>query len=159
AVTPRENSQHQDLHRGLLLLELLDDRLDASGDLLGRKGAHVVGADHNDRHLGLEVLQLLAIGDPPKNVTGLIAANAQVYRLEGPAMLLPSILTFPAVRYRIAQEDHAPLPLAFFDPFEEFLVAVDVAVELLGRGVVLRLLVGEDRREQTQCEDASGSEK
>ena len=87
----------------------------------------------------------MAVGDAPENVTGLVAADAEVDRLEGAEVFLPGFLAFPAVRDGIAQEDDVALALALLDAFEEVLVPRDVAVELLGGGVVRGLLLrGQD---------------
>ena len=137
----REDAQHQNLDVGFWLLQFLDDGLDAAGDLLGGMTASVVGADHDDRRLGLEVVQLMAFGNAPENVAGLVAADAEVHRLEGAEVFLPGFLAFPAVRDGIAQEDDVAHALALLDAFEEVLVPRDVAVELLGGGVVRGLLL------------------
>ena len=145
---------------GFWLLQFLDDGLDAAGDLLGGMTAGVVGADHDDRRLGLEVVQFMAFGDAPENVTGLVAADAEVHRLEGAEVFLPGFLAFPAVRDGIAQEDDVARALALLDAFEEVLVPRDVAVELLGGGVVRGLLFrGQDGHQQTQCQHAAGGDQ
>src|SRR6202040_1922941 len=98
--------------------------------------ANVVGTDHDDRRLGLEVVQLMALGNAPENVTGLVAADAEVHRFEGAEVFLPGFLAFPAVRDGIAQEDDVAHAATLLDAFEEFLVPREIAVELLGGGVI-----------------------
>jgi hypothetical protein len=61
----------------------------------------------------------MAFGNSPKNVTGLVAADTEVYRLEGAKVLLPSFLAFPAVRDGIAEEDDVADALALLVAFEE----------------------------------------
>jgi hypothetical protein len=102
--------------------------------------ADVVRADHDDRRFGLELVDLMAIGNAPKNVAGLVAADAEVHRLEGAEVFLPGLLAFPAVCDGITEEDDVPRALAFLDTFKEVLVARDVAVEFLdGRIVAFRM--------------------
>ena len=134
---------------GFWLLQFLDDGLDAAGDLLGGMAARVVGADHDDRRLGLEVVQFMAFGNAPENVAGLVAADAEVHRFEGAEVFLPGFLAFPAVSDGIAQEDDVSLALALLDAFQEVLVPRDVAVELLGGGVVRGLFLGGQDRAST----------
>src|SRR5262245_50370481 len=156
----REDAQDQDLDLRLLALQLLDNGLDATGDLLGGMAAGVVGADHDDRRLGLEVVQLMAFSNAPKNVAGLVAADAEVHRLEGAEVFLPGFLAFPTVRDGIAQEDDVTFALALLDPFEEVLVPRDVGVEFLGRGVVRGLVSrGQDGRQQAECHHAAGGDQ
>src|SRR5438128_2369934 len=96
----------------------------------------IVGADHDDRNFWLEMVQFMAIGNTPENVARLVAANAEVHRLEGTKVFLPGFLAFPAVRDGIAQEDDVAGAVALLDAFEELLVPRDVAVELLDGGVI-----------------------
>src|ERR1700722_18257993 len=102
----------------------------------------------------------MAVGNAPKNVAGLVAADAEVHRLEGAEVFLPGFLAFPAVRDGIAQEDDVAHALAFLDTFEEVLVPRDVAVEFLSRGVVRGLLSRvQDGHEQTECQHATGGDQ
>ena len=96
--------------------------------LSGSGKATVGEPDHDDCRLGLEVVQLMAVGDAPENVTGLVAADAEVDRFEGAEVFLPGFLAFPAVRDGIAQEDDVARAIALLDTFEEVLVARKVAV-------------------------------
>src|SRR5438552_8982262 len=119
--------------------------------------ADVVGADHDDRSLGTEVVEFMAVGDAPENVAGLIAADAQVHWLEGTEVFLPGFLAFPAVRDGVAQENDVAQALAFLDPSEELLVPRDVAVELLDSRVVRGLLLrSEGGRQQAKSQHAAG---
>src|SRR5262245_48955575 len=117
--------------------------------------ASIVGPNHDDGRLGLEVFQLMAVGDAPEDVPGLVAADAEVDRFEGAEVFLPGFLTFPAVRDGVAQEDDVARALALLDPFEEILVPRNVAVELLDGRVVL-VVRAEDGPGQTQCPAAPG---
>src|SRR5215831_5581890 len=101
----------------------------------------------------------MAVSDAPKDVASLVAADAEVRRLEGAEVFLPGFLALPAVRDGVAQEDNVAHALALLDAFEEFLVPRDVAVKLLGsrvvRGLFLRCQVG---RQQAKCQHAADSD-
>ena len=49
----------------------------------GVSSLSVVGADHEDDDLGLDALEL-AVLDPPQDVLGPVAADAEVGRIPGP---------------------------------------------------------------------------
>src|SRR5204862_1204060 len=123
----RKDAQHQNLDVRLLALQLLDNDRDAAGDLPGGMIGNVIGADHDDRRLGIEAVQLVAVGNAPQDVAGLVAADAEVHRLERAEVFLPGPLAFPAVRDRIAQENDIARALALLNPPEELLVSREVA--------------------------------
>jgi hypothetical protein len=105
------------------------------------------------------VVEFMAVGDAPENVAGLIAADAQVHRLEGTEVFLPGFLAFPAVRDGVAQENDVAHALAFFDPLKELFVSRDVAVELLDSRVVHGLLLrSQDGRQQAESQHAAGGD-
>ena len=122
--------------------------------------ARVIGADHDDRNFWLELIQFMTVGNSPQNVARLVAANAEVDRLEGTEVFLPGFLAFPAVRDGIAQEDDVAGAVALLDAFEEVLVPRDVAVDLVdGRVVRDLLLCGQEGSRQTQCQHAAGGDQ
>src|SRR5262249_37062997 len=96
----------------------------------------------------------------PEHVAGLVAADAEVHRVEGAEVFLPGFLAFPAVCDGVTQKDDVAGALALLDPSEELLVSWDVAVELLSGGVVLGLLSrGQDGRQQAECQHAAGGDQ
>ena len=85
-----EDGEQEDLGPGQLLAERRDDGLDALGDLVGGVGAGVVGADHQDDDLGADAVEL-AVLDPPEDVLGAVAADAEVGRVAGAVVPLPDV--------------------------------------------------------------------
>src|SRR5262249_32812775 len=137
-----------------------DDGFDAVGDLPGRMTRDIIRADHDDRRFGIEVVEFVAVGDPPKDVAGLIAADAEVHRLEGAEILLPSVLTFPRVRDRIAEEDDVARALALLDPSEELFVPWDVTIEFLRGGIVRGLIVPDQSgSREAECQHTANGDE
>src|SRR5262245_32920124 len=112
--------------------------------------ADVVGTDHDDRRLGIEFVDLVPVGNAPEDVAGLIAADAEVDWLERAEMLLPGLLSFPAVGDGIAEEDDVASALACLDALEEILVPPDISVELLDCRIALVLLSRVHEGRQTE---------
>ena len=104
-----EDAQEQDLGLGQPLPQLLDDRRDALGDLLGRGRAGVVRADHQHDDLRLDAVEL-AVLDTPEDVLGPVAADAEVGRVPGPVEPLPDVIIIPPLRDRIAEEEQVDRP-------------------------------------------------
>ena len=82
-----------------------DDGLDAIGGLLrvGRVVADVVGPDHDDDDFGGEADQF-AVGEPPEDVFGAVAAEPEVGGLERGEVFFPGGLAFPPLSDGIAEE-------------------------------------------------------
>src|SRR5947209_6070210 len=95
----------------LLPHHLPQQGLHGVGHLLRRVGAEVVGADHQDGDLGLDPVEL-AVGDPPEDVLGAVAPDAEVGRVARGVVALPDldravallVLARPALRDRVAEE-------------------------------------------------------
>ena len=110
-LAPGENAEQQDLGLGQPLAQLMHDGGDSLGDLVGRAAAGVVGADHQHDDLGLDALEL-AVLNPPEDVLGPVAADAEVGRLARAVEPLPRFLgAVPALGDRVAQEEQVDVPL------------------------------------------------
>ncbi len=70
----------------------------------------VVGADHEHDDLGLDAVEL-AVLDPPEDVLGPVAADAEIGRVPRPVEPLPDRVVVPALRDRIAEEEQVDVPL------------------------------------------------
>ena len=81
--------------------------LTASGDLFAGMLAGVVGADHEDDHLGADAVEL-AVLNAPDHVVRLVAADAEVGRLVLAEIMFPDVRGLaPALGDGVAEEKHA----------------------------------------------------
>ena len=86
--------------------------------------------------LRLERLELLALGDAPEDVAGLVAADAEVHGLSGAKCSSQAFLPAPSQPCVMESPRKITSPSPFVDDLEELLVPGVVAVERLGGGVV-----------------------
>lgn len=121
-----EDPQEQDLRLGEPGPQLFDDGGDAVGDLFGRVRAGVVGADHDDGELGLNAVDV-AVVEPPEDVLGAVAADAEVDGVTRGVGLGPNLFSgpFPALGDGVADEDQVDVPL--LDPLVERFVTLHPA--------------------------------
>ena len=70
----------------------------------------VVGPDHEHDHLGLDSIEL-AVLNPPENMLGSVAADAEVGRFPGPIEPLPDVVVVPPLSDRIAQKEQVDISL------------------------------------------------
>jgi hypothetical protein len=105
-----KNAQEQHLGLGQPPAQLLDDRRDASGNLVGRVGPGVVGADHQDRDLGMNSVDLTVL-DAPEDMLRAVAADPEIGRVAGPVEPLPHLIIVPSLGDRVAQEEEVDVAL------------------------------------------------
>lgn len=136
---------------------------DAVGDFLGAVAAHVVRADHEHDQFGLDAFELLAFRNAPKDVAGLIAADAEVGRFLRGKVLLPNVLAawaLPALRDRITKKEqvHITLLSAFQNALVAFYRPFILALEWLNGAVVVIDARGyETHRDNADAKEQDGN--
>lgn len=116
----------------------------AVGNFLGRVVVAVVRADHEHGQLGRDTLDITVI-QPPKDVLGAIAADAQVDGVARSVVFVPNGLSaaFPAVGDGVADQQHIDVPLG--NPLVHLRMAIGPPFVVAGDrfdGVVLLGVVG-----------------
>ena len=109
-LTPWEHAQKQDLSLRQSAAQFRDDRLDPLRDLVGCIIGKVVGADHEHRHFGTDPVEL-AILDPPQDMLGAVASNAEIGGVARPVVALPDSVVVPTLRDRVAQKEEINVAL------------------------------------------------
>src|SRR5271168_3724385 len=102
-MAARKKPLKQNNGRGTALPAVVNDRLDPIGDLLRRFSSEIVGADQQDDHLGVEIIDL-SIVEPPENIFRSITRDAKIESVERSIMLLPNgrPCALPEIRDRVA---------------------------------------------------------
>jgi hypothetical protein len=94
-------------------LDKLADGDDTVGDFLGGVivAVGVVGADHQDRQLRRDPVEM-AVLQPPENILGAVAAETHVDGIARGIVLVPKLRhPFPAVGDRVADHEQIDMPL------------------------------------------------